>query len=76
MKPRMTKAQARAFQEHWKLVNEYEKEELRRTPADVRLEQFNTLLGWAHELGWTEALAEGEAEVRERWIRLKKAYRG
>ena len=76
MKPRMTKEQARAFKDRWKLVNEYEKEELRRTPPDLRLQQFNTLLTWTHEFGWTEALAEGEAEVRERWVRLKKAYRG
>ena len=76
MPRRLTKAEARAFRERWQLVNEREAQELRSTPLDVKLQQFNTLLGWAHAFGWAEALAEGEAEVRERWARLRKAYRG
>ena len=27
----------------------------------MKLQQFNTLLGWAHAFGWAEALSEGEA---------------
>ncbi len=72
----LTKAEARAFRERWRRVNAREAEELRSTPLEVKLQQFNTLLGWAHQLGWAEALSEGEAEVRERWARLRKAYRG
>lgn len=70
----LTKADARAFRERWRLVNAREEEELRSTSMEVKLQQFNTLLRWAHEFGWEEALKEGEAEVRERWIRLRKAY--
>jgi hypothetical protein len=72
----MSRAEAQAFKERWRRVNEFERQELRQTPVEVRLRQFNTLLGWAHEFAWTEALAEGEAEVRARWVRLKQAYRG
>ena len=72
----LTKAEARAFRERWRRVNAREAEELRSTPLEVKLQQFNTLLGWAHQFGWAEALSEGEAEVRERWARLRKAYRG
>jgi hypothetical protein len=71
----MTKAEAQAYLDRWKRVNEYEQEELRRTPASVRLQQFNTLLGWAHQLGWAPELARGEEEVRARWMRLREAYR-
>jgi hypothetical protein len=76
MKRRLSPQEAKAWQARWKLVNEFEKEELRRTPLDLKLQQFNTLLGWARQLGWEQELAREEAEVRERWIRLRKAYRG
>jgi hypothetical protein len=72
----LTKAEARAFRERWGRVNAREAEELRSTPLKVKLQQFNTLLAWAHQLGWSEALSEGEAEVRQRWARLRKACRG
>ena len=72
----LTKAEARAFRRRWQLVNAREEEELRSTPMEVKWQQFNTLLGWAHQFGWTEALGEGEAEVRQRWARLRKEYCG
>ena len=72
----LTKAEARAFRERWQRVNAREEEELRSTPLEVKWQQFNTLRRWAHEFGWTEALGEGEAEVRQRWARLRKACRG
>jgi hypothetical protein len=74
MARRITKAEARAFRERWQRVNAREEEELRSTSLEVRWQQFNTLLCWAHQFGWTEALREGEEEVRERWVRLRKAY--
>jgi hypothetical protein len=72
----LTKAEASAFRERWRRVNAREEEELRSTSVEVKLQQFNTLLGWAHQFGWAAALSEGEAEVRQRWARLRKAYRG
>ncbi len=76
MTHRLTKAEARAFRERWRRVNAREEEELRSTGLAVKWQQFNTLLAWAHQAGWTAALREGEAEVRERWARLRKACRG
>jgi hypothetical protein len=72
----LTKAEGRAFRRRWQLVNAREEEELRSTSLEVKWQQFNALLRWAHRLGWTEALGEGEAEVRERWARLRKGYHG
>lgn len=75
MKRPLTKAQAGEFRKRWQLVNAREEEELRSVSLEVKLQQFMTLLGWARQFGWTEALSEGEAEVRERWARLRKAHR-
>jgi hypothetical protein len=73
---RLTKAQGRAFRERWRRVNAREEEELRTISLQVKWQQFNTLLGWARQLGWEAALSEGEAEVRQRWTRLRREYRG
>jgi hypothetical protein len=72
----LTKAEARAFRRRWQRVNDRAEEELRSTSLEVKLQQFNTLLAWAHDLGWAATLGEGEAEVRQRWARLRKACRG
>jgi hypothetical protein len=72
----LTKAEARAFRARWQRVNAREEEELRSTSMEVKWQQFNTLLAWAHRLGWADALGEGEAEVRQRWAQLRKACRG
>lgn len=74
MSKQLSKAEARAFRERWRLVNLREEDELRSTSPEVRWRQFLTLLQWAREFGWTEPLREGEAEVRERWARLRKAH--
>jgi hypothetical protein len=76
MTRRMSKAEALAFQERWRRVNAREEEELRHTSLEVRWQQFNTLLAWARQMGWTDVLSEGEDEVRQRWARLRRACRG
>jgi hypothetical protein len=73
---RVSRAEARAFRERWRRANAREIEELRTLPMEVRLQQFNTMLAWAQQLGWSEALAGGEADVRARWARLRKTCRG
>jgi hypothetical protein len=72
----MSRAEAKAFKKRWRFLNAHEIRELARTPADVRLRQFFTLLGWARAFGWEEELSRGVATVRARWKRLRKAYRG
>ena len=76
MHKNLSKAEARAFRERWRLVNLREEGELASTSPELKWRQFLTLLGWAREFGWTESLSEGEAEVRERWARLRKAHLG
>ncbi len=68
----MTKEEAYRFKERWKLVNEATIEEARRTPLAVKLHQLALMYEAGQALGWTEALGEGEDEVRERWRRLKE----
>ncbi len=72
----ITKAEAQAYRERWRLVNAREVEELRSTSLEVKLQQFNTLLAWARQFGWTAALDKDVTTVRNRWARLRKAYRG
>jgi hypothetical protein len=69
------KAQARAFRARWAAVNAAEREELRNTPLDLKLKQLVALMSSVGEFGWNAALAREEAEARERWNRLRKAYR-
>lgn len=68
----MTKDEARQFTERWRLVNEFVTEEVRRTPPEVKLRQLAVLYEAGRTLGWTEKLAAGEDEVRERWRVLKE----
>lgn len=76
MSASLTKTQARAFRDRWRRVNAREVEELRATNLEVRWRQFNTLLAWGRRPEWEAMLAEGVAEVRERWARLRKVLGG
>jgi len=71
-----TSAEARALRRRWQRANSREEEELRSTSLEVRWRQFKTLLGWARQFDWTAVLDEGEDEVRMRWMRLRKEFRG
>jgi flagellar biosynthesis/type III secretory pathway protein FliH len=70
----MTKEEARQFKARWQLVNHAMTEEVRRTPASVKLQQLAVMYEAGQALGWTDALKEGEEGVRERWRRLKEKY--
>lgn len=69
---RIAKAEAREFRRRWHLVNAAEREELRTTPLTRKLRQTAALMASIGQLGWTEQLASEEAEVRERWNRLRR----
>ncbi len=68
----MTKDEARQFTEHWRLVNEFIAEEVRRTPPEVKLRQLAVLFAAGRTLGWIEEDEAGVAEVRERWRILRE----
>lgn len=70
----MTKAEARAWRRRWQLINEYEKEELRRTPLNVKFRQLGVLMEFALRSPRTKAERREGAAVRERWSRLRRAY--
>jgi hypothetical protein len=69
----LTAEQAAAYAEKWRLVGEVEREELRRTAVETKLEQLEALTEMAEELGWREALEADDARVREVWQRLRAA---
>jgi hypothetical protein len=58
------------------MVNAAERTELLATPLDRKLRQLAALMTSVQSLGWTEALAAEEAEVRTRWNRLRAARNG
>jgi transcriptional regulator with XRE-family HTH domain len=74
--PRLTKAQAQAFQQRWQAVQVAEDEELVSTPVTEKFRQLTGLLAAAQQLGWHEELAAEEDEVRHRWARLRQVLYG
>lgn len=76
MKRSISRAEARRFKKRWGVVNAAERRELRATPLKDKLRQLAALMASAEELGWTEAPAAEEIEVRARWNRLRKVLGG
>jgi hypothetical protein len=70
----MTKEEALAYKEGYEAVNAREIEELRSMSDAEKLSQLAALMASVDQMGWREALAAEEEEVRELWIRLKRAY--
>ncbi len=68
----MTKEEAQQFKARWKLANAVTGEEVRRAPAIVKLHQLALMYEAGQALGWTDALKNGEEEVRERWRQLRE----
>ena len=73
-KKRITKSEAMAFRKRWKIVNTFEKEELRMISADEKLERLITLMASAEEFSWAKKLEAEENEARDRWNVLRKVY--
>ncbi|MBI3990200.1 MAG: hypothetical protein HY347_11365 [candidate division NC10 bacterium] len=71
----MTKMEAQAFKARWEAINAAEREELRTTSLAHKLRQLAVLMASAGKFGWTEALAADDAEVRDRWNRLRRLQR-
>lgn len=71
---RLTKNEARAFKQRWAEVNAAERQELAATPVAQKFRQSEALLASARHLGWTEAPAEDEGGVWERWTRLRRIF--
>ena len=70
----MTKLEALEYIGRYRSVNQFEIAELRSASVEDKLKQTAALMASVDQMGWTQALADEEAEVRERWLRLKRAY--
>ena len=74
MKGMITKKEAMEFKRRWKAVNEFEQRELRRTSPAQKFRRLTVLMQWVKGFGWEKALKAEEAEVRRRWLKLKRLY--
>lgn len=74
--PLMTKEQLVAYLAGYEAVNALEIEELRNMSIETKFKHAAALMETASRMGWNKALAAEEADVRELWIRLKRAYSG
>lgn len=74
MKPKVTKEEAAAYKTRWELANAAELAELCVMTPSEKFRQLEALMASVDQLGWTEALQKEEAEVRERWRRIREYY--
>lgn len=72
----MTKEELLAYKAGYEAVNALEIEELRSMSLEEKFEHAAALMESARQMGWGEALAEEDADVRALWVRLKRAYSG
>ena len=72
----MTPTQARAYLKRWAIVNQFEIEELRRTPMELKLQQLSALMASRHLFAADSTREKGVRQVRMRWAKLRKALGG
>jgi hypothetical protein len=63
-----------AWKERWRRVNQFEIDELRATPLDVKFRQLAALMASVDSFGWRESLEADDAAGYDRWQRLRQAY--
>lgn len=68
----LTKEEALEFRERWRLVNARTAKEISEATPEQKLRATAIMFEAAQVLGWADRLAQGEAEVRERWIKLRE----
>jgi len=71
----MDKADIRAWMARWKIVNDFERDELRRTPIETKVRQLAAMMAMALRLDWQTSTEAELKLIRERWVRLKKVMR-
>lgn len=71
MTPKTTKAEARAWLDRWRLVNESEIQEIRAASIDTKFRQLAAMMQTAIVLGWATSTPEEIDAIRRRWVRLK-----
>lgn len=66
----MTTEEAREFKERWRLANNFIAEEVRNTPAEIKLQQLITLFNSSGLFRQIDDPTEDD-NVRARWCRIK-----
>jgi hypothetical protein len=72
MQNEMTREQALAFVNRWRLVNDFLAKEIRATLPEVRFSQLRTMVATAHSLRRPGSGLEEESATWERWRLLKE----
>jgi hypothetical protein len=72
----LDKKSAQAYKKRWELVAEAERQSLRTMSFDEKVRQTAALMASAKPMGWSDALAEGDEEVRQRWQKLREVLGG
>lgn len=75
MKRKMTKAEVYAWMRRWRVVNDFERKELRATPMETTCRQLAAMMRMARALGWDRSSDEDVKPVRHLWVRLKRNAR-
>ena len=71
----MTREEVAAYRARWEALARMERAELQAMTIEEKFRQTAALFASADSMGWSEALAEEEAAVRERWLRLRELLR-
>jgi hypothetical protein len=74
--PAITPNEAAAYLNRWKLVEQIELIELRRTSMEVKLRQLSALMASRDLFGVDPERENGVQLVRDRWACLRQALRG
>jgi hypothetical protein len=71
----MTKKEAQAYRNRWRMVNQVIADELRHTPPDIKFKKMDAAYRIAAGLGLLPRMKalkqKSEREVRRRWLQLK-----
>lgn len=73
---RISPSDTRAYLAKLALANQFELEELRRTPVEVKVRQLWSLMTSADIFDANEDRETEVRRVRERWLKLHQALRG
>jgi hypothetical protein len=76
MTMKISKIEARAFLQRWRIANARERKLRRRMSMHQKLQQLNQLLAWGKHLGWKHSAAHEADKVRKRWLELRRSNHG
>ena len=75
-RPPISPEAAAGYLERWALAEQRLMHERRATSMETRLHQLGALMASASEMGWSGALDDEDAAVRERWMAARRSELG